>query len=614
MNRCRSSNRFESFRLYAATAALLAPLAFLTVLLTAARVPADTLPAATPAPAPPDPLTLDKKLIDEAKQGSEIMANLTQLCDGIGSRLTGTPQLKKANEWAAEKMKSYGLTDVHLEGWTIPVGWQRGSALLRVIDPEPGLPMTVAAMAWTASTPGKINGEVTVLTAKNSKDLAAYKGKLKGAIVLQGAPSEMRPVTDTSMFDLNRRRGGRRGPGAGPDANPDAKPDAKSEPKADTQVDAKAGAKAGAKPDAKTKPDAKPGEKQDGKPTLTEAEAMQNYMQMFLFRKELRAFLRAEGAAVLLMDSDKPHGLLNMTGSWPGNDRVSGADPLPSLFVTHEDYSHLYRLATRPGGGHARVEVEIHNTITPGPIPVYNTVGEIRGVEKPDEYVVLGAHIDSWDLAQGTTDNGTGTCVVLEAARILSKSGVHPKRTIRFCLFSGEEQGLYGSRAYVKQHAAEMPKISMALVHDTGTGKVLGIGTQGRESSQKILQSELVSLKELGCTDINTRSMPGSDHQSFESAGVPGFAVQQDWDEYRFTHHSQSDTLDKAKEASLIQGAQVLTVTALRVANLPNLLPHDKPPRKSPWETEPDSKKPATEKAAANDAKAPAAKEAAGKK
>jgi carboxypeptidase Q len=521
-------------------------------------------------------------------------------------------------------MKSYGLTEVHEEGWTIPVGWQRGTATLRVVEPEVGQPMTVAAMAWTVSTPGKVTGDVVVLNAKTSKELVAYKGKLKGAIVLQGAPGEMRPVTDTSLFDPNRMRGGRRGM-RGPGANPDAKPGEKSTPKAEE-------AKEASKPDAKTDPAAKPGDKPDAKPSEKEeakaspgmpsggpgagpgGDPMRMFQEMMAFRKELREFLHTEGVAVFLMDSDKPHGLLNMTGSWPGNDRVTGTDPTPSLFVVHEHYAQLYRLATRPGGGHTRAEAEIHNTITPGPIQVYNTVGEIRGLEKPDEYVVLGAHIDSWDLAQGTTDNGTGTCVVLEAARILSKSGIRPKRTIRFCLFSGEEQGLHGSRAYVKQHKDEMPRTSMALVHDTGTGKVVGIGTQGRDSSKAILEKELTSLKDLGCTDVNTRSMPGSDHMSFESAGVPGFAVQQDWDEYRFTHHSQSDTLDKAKEPALVQGAQVLAVAALRVANLPDLLPHDKPPRRSPWDNDPETKKPA-EKADAKDAKEPAAKEQpAGKK
>jgi Zn-dependent M28 family amino/carboxypeptidase len=234
----------------------------------------------------------------------------------------------------------------------------------------------------------------------------------------------------------------------------------------------------------------------------------------------------------------------------------------------------LYRLATRPEPAKTRIEIELTNKIIPGPITVYNTVGEIKGSDKPDEFVILGAHLDSWDLAQGTTDNGT--CVVLEAARILAKSGVKPQRTIRFVLFTGEEQGMYGSKAYVQKHKEEMAKISLCLVHDTGTGKVTGIGTQGRAAVKPVLEAELASLKDLGFKEVNTRSMGGSDHQSFEAAGVPGFAVQQDLSEYRLTHHSQSDTLDKAKEADLIQGAQVLAVTALRVANMPELLPRTK--------------------------------------
>jgi len=166
---------------------------------------------------------------------------------------------------------------------------------------------------------------------------------------------------------------------------------------------------------------------------------------------------------------------------------------------------------------------------------------------------------------------------VLETARILAQSGIKPKRTIRFVLFTGEEQGLMGSKAYCEKHKAELPKISMCLVHDTGTGKAIGIGTQGRPIIKPILEAELTSLTALGLKEINSRSLGGSDHASFDQAGVPGFALQQDMSEYRLTHHTQSDTLDKAHEADLIQGAQVMAVTALRVANMPELLPRDKP-------------------------------------
>jgi acetylornithine deacetylase/succinyl-diaminopimelate desuccinylase-like protein len=481
---------------------------------------------------------LDQKVLEAAKKDPEIMANLTHLSDVIGPRLTGSAAVKKANQWTAEKMKAYGLENVELEPWTIPAGWERGPAAARVVEPDNGRTLLLASAGWTPGTKGKVTGDVVVITARNSKDLEKYKGKLKDAIVLQGAPANVRPITEPGGL-----------PGARPTPPPETKPDADK------------------KPDTEKKPEGATTEAQPPRP---------DFEQMRAFRRELAEFLRTEGAAVLLHDAGKPHGLLTTTGGWRGNDRVSAPEPLPSAYVAHEHYALLHRLATRPEPARTRVEIEISNKMTPGPITVYNTVGEIKGSEKPDEYVILGAHLDSWDLAQGTTDNGTGSCVVLEAARMLVKSGVKPKRTIRFVLFTGEEQGLYGSKAYVQKHKDELPKVSLCLVHDTGTGKVVGIGTQGREPVKPILEAELTSLKELGLKEINLRSMGGSDHQSFEAAGVPGFAVQQDMSEYRLTHHSQSDTLDKAKEADLIQGAQVMAVTALRVANLPDLLPRAK--------------------------------------
>jgi hypothetical protein len=596
----------------------------LVALLLICQAPPAADPPANLAPANPDALALDKKILNEAKSGSEIMANLTYLSDVIGPRLTGSAALKRANEWTAEKMRSYGLTNVHLEGWTIPMGWERGSVSMRLIDPPGGRPLIAAALGWTPSTKGKVEGDVVILNAKNTTELAAYKGKLKDAIVLSRPPDTIRPVKDPDWgFGAPRRKEG--GPA----------------PKAE-----------GPRPNR-----------------------MRDFRAMMTFRRELAEFLRTEGAAVMVMDAGKPHGLLTMTGSWPGEDRISARDPLPSLFMAHEHYALLYRLASRPAPARTRVEVEITNTFVPGPIPVYNTVGEIKGSEKPDEVVVLGAHLDSWDLGQGTTDNGTGTSVVLEAARILARSGIKPKRTIRFILFTGEEQGLYGSRAYVKQHKDELSRVSMALVHDTGTGKVKGLGLQEREKIKPILEKELASLKELGAFDINLESMGGSDHQSFDSAewfqltdkamaalrtaevpegvlskltplkdkplalrkefveelgkvldkdeltrfqdrilthadstSVPGFAFQQEPDEYRFTHHSQSDTLDKAKEPNLIQGAQAMALIGLRVANLPDLLPKERPPRQGrdrfDFFAPPEEKKPAPEKKAEPEKKA----------
>jgi carboxypeptidase Q len=501
-------------------------LAFLSVAsLTLAQAPTATKETKA---AEAEALARDQTVLATAKKDSEIMANLTYLSDMIGPRLTGSAALKKANQWTADKMKGYGLTNVDLEPWSIPAGWERGTATARVIEPDNGRTLSLAAVGWTPGTKGKIEAEIVVVTAKNAKELEPYKGKLKNAVVLQGPPTNVRPITDMNFFPSGR-------PGPRPETPmPEKEPDKKPEPE------------------------------------------QPNYRQMAAFRAELMEFLRTEGAVVLLQDAGKPHGLLTAGGGWRGPDRASAPEPLPSAFVAHEHYALLYRLATRPEPAKTRIEIEIANKIIPGPIVVYNTVGEIKGSEKPDEYVILGAHLDSWDLGQGTTDNGTGSAVVLEAARILVKSGVKPKRTIRFVLFTGEEQGLHGSKAYIQKHKDELPRISLCLVHDTGTGKVVGIGTQGRAPVKPLLETQLVSLKELGLKEINMRSMGGSDHASFDQAGVPGFAVQQDMAEYRLTHHSQSDTLDKAQEADLIEGAQVMAVTALRVANLPNLLPRDK--------------------------------------
>jgi hypothetical protein len=504
-------------------------------------------PGEAKSPAPASATELDTRLIEAGRTHSEVMANLTYLSDVIGPRLTGSANLKKANEWAAARMTAYGLTNVSMEAWELPVGWERGTASARLVEPDNGRSLTVAAMAWTPGTNGKVVGDVVVVNAKTPEELKPYEGKLKNAIVLRGAPAEIESMTKFLARPMFGGAGAEKGQKAA-----EKTAERTEQPKADA-------------------PPARPG-RDGGFNTRNFGEAMR-------FRREMAEFLRKEGVAVMLTDAGKPHGLLTMTGGWRGQDRVSAPDPLPTLFVTHDHYALLHRLATRPNAGPPRMEVEVANKFVPGPLAVYNTVGEIRGSEKPDEFVVLGAHIDSWDLAQGTTDNGTGTCVVLEAARILAKSGVAPKRTIRFVLFSGEEQGLHGSKAFVARHKADMPKTTAAIVHDTGTGRVKGISLMGREVLKPILEEELAALKELGVTEITTQPMGGSDHQSFEGAGVPGFMFRQDPAEYRLTHHSQSDTLDKAREPDLVQGAQVMAVAAMRLANRAEMLPRDKPER-----------------------------------
>ncbi|HEY2784427.1 MAG TPA: M28 family peptidase, partial [Fimbriiglobus sp.] len=293
----------------------------------------------------------------------------------------------------------------------------------------------------------------------------------------------------------------------------------------------------------------------------------------------LNDFLKEEGAAALLIDSGKPQGLLNMTGSWARDGSIP-EDGLARLFITHDHLTLLYRLIKEQNITPI-VEVEVKNTFVKGPITCYNTVGDIVGSEKPDEIVLLGAHLDSWDLGTGSTDNGTGTSVVLECARALGKlaqEGFRPKRTIRCVLFTGEEEGLHGSKQYCIRHKDELTKHDATLVHDTGTGKVNSFGALGRVKVQQIMADQFDSLKEIGFIGLTPRGMAGgTDHASFNAVGVPGFACEQDPDEYRWTHHTQTDTFDKVKGPNLVEGAQVMAVTALRIANLPEMLPKELP-------------------------------------
>ena len=556
--------------------------------LSAALLQVPSVRAIEPAPTPraaaakemaPD--ALDRELMKEITDNSELMKNLQYLSDEIGPRLTGSKNLKRANDWAAEKMKSYGLEDVKLEGWEIPIGWERGTASLKLVEPDTGVRCTVAAWAWTPGTKGKVTGPVVVLRGRTMEDLKVYKDKLKDAIVLLSSPGTVGPVTDTSYGPLS--------PGAKKDApKEEAKKDEpkKDEKKKDEKQDEPQYAPA--EEEAQQPKDEK---KDEPKEAIPFGDGRIRGIPRELMR-ELDDFLIAEGVACRLLNSRKPHNLLMMSGQWRPGDRATPQDVMPQLAVAHEYYAMLFRLASRKGAV-TKAEVEITNTFVPGPIEVFNTVGEVRGSEKPDEFVVVGAHLDSWDLGTGTTDNGTGSCVVLETARAvaaLAKRGYPPKRTIRFCLFTGEEQGLHGSKQYVIRHKEEMPKTSAALVHDTGTGRVTGFGLHGWESAKKMLDPELASLATMeGWKGLDLGGVQGSDHQSFHPAGVPGFCCRQDIDEYKFTHHTQSDTFDHAKGPNLKQGGQVMAVTCVRAANLPELLPRERivPKKDEPKKDEP---------------------------
>lgn len=279
--------------------------------------------------------------------------------------------------------------------------------------------------------------------------------------------------------------------------------------------------------------------------------------------EDLIPALKAAGALAVLTDSGKSKGLLNTNSPWK-------LDPngLPIAFIAHPDYERL--CATK-----SKLVLDLSGDFGPAGNGL-DTWGELTGSEHPEQCVILGAHLDSWDLATGATDNGAGAAVVLEAARLLVKSGLRPTRTIRFVLFGGEELGYLGSTAYVK--AQPLDKISAVFVMDTGAGAINGFALQSRPEAAKVLMPLLAPLAKLGVTETDLRDEGGTDHVPFDRAGVPAFCAEQIQHDYAAIHHSEADTLAHARPAELEQAAQVMAYTALAVADLPEALPRERGP------------------------------------
>lgn len=459
-------------------------------------------------------------LIAQATDSSRVMETLQHLTDVIGPRLSGSPAMRKANDWVAARLRSYGPT-AGLEEYQFGVTWERGPAAFRITAPFTRA-VTGHSWAWTAGTGGKtLAGPVVLADLSTPESLAVYRPRLKGAWVLSRPSLEIWNPDGPAMT-------------AADSARIKAARDLRATLRADTSAAADF--------------------------------ARRQYAL------DLPYLLQSAGALGTLYDGAKEHALMTMSGS---PTRVA---PLPNVVISHEDYTLFERLLR--AGLTPRFEGRVENTLGRKPVPQWNTVGEIRGSEKPGEVVILGAHLDSWDLGTGTTDNGTGSAVVIDAARSIARSGVKPKRTIRFILFSGEEEGLLGSRAYAAAHSAEADSIQAVLVLDNGTGRITGQALQGWDELAGLWRALLAPVAPLGADSVRSAMKSGTDHLSFIPYGVPAFNFDQEWRGYFHTHHSQSDTYDKAVPDDLRQATAVMAVTAVELANLPTLLPRG--PRSEP--------------------------------
>ena len=545
-------------------------------------------PAATPSYYGPQPAKEDidlgiyAQIRAEGLQHSHVMEYISGLSDGIGPRLTGSPNMKKANEWTRDRLTDAGLENAHLEDWgEFGMGWAQVNSWARMVTPDTE-PIWIQAAPWSAATKGAVSGDAVLMELNTEADLAKFKGRLAGKVVLLGAPHAMVDITEPLFTRYT-----------------------------DEELKEMEGP---------------PAPRRGAAPTPNIAQLLADRARLTALRTAALKMMTDEGVAAIISparDGGKGGGSgiifddnganLSRTAS-----QRSGAVAIPNAVTTVEMYGRMYRLlkANVP----VKLEVNIETTFTGDHEHGFNTVAEIPGSDPKlkDQIVMVGGHLDSWIAGTGATDNGAGSVVAMEAVRILKALGLKPKRTIRIALWSGEEQGLYGSRGYVKQHfgevtlpasttgdAALMAALGMGGERgplkttkewetldayynlDNGSGKVRGVYTQGNFAIGPIFAQWIAPLKDLGVTTITNRNTGGTDHLSFDAVGLPGFQYIQDELDYETrTHHSNMDTVEHIKEADLEQAAVVEAIflynTSEREAMMPRKpyphpeLDHDK--------------------------------------
>jgi len=496
-----------------------------------------------------DSSVLVAKIIEVGKTDNRVQDHLNYLTNRIGPRLTGSEGLQAACEWACDEFESMGL-ESRLEQWgEFEVGFERGPSTGIMISPKK-MKLEFGTNAWTAGTKGRVLGKV-ILAPKSMEQLEEMRDSIKGAYVL----SERMP---------RRRRPRRRAQPQQPDPPKEIKPEEKPEDKKPEDTKPETPQPENKDSEKKSDDPDEPEKKDEPKPlTREQRQAIQDEI------------MKCEPAGIVQGTFNE----LILTG---GNYRVE-MDSLPTVPVISllkEQWDEIKQLVEN--GEDVEVAFDIRNHFRRGPIPLYNVIADIPGTNWPDQYVIVGGHIDSWDGATGATDNGAGCATTLEAARILMAAEAKPKRTIRFMLWSGEEQGLLGSRAFVEKHQKDVNEnVSAVFVHDGGTNYVAGIRcTEAMKPDFEQIFAAAMELDERAPFEIQTvpamRPRGGSDHTPFIRAGVPGFFwKQQGRATYRTTHHTQFDTYDTVVPEYQKHSSIVIAIGALGTANLDHLLPRD---------------------------------------
>lgn len=526
------------------------------------------------------------KIKAEGLQRSQVMELNSWLSDVYAPRLTGSPGIEKAANWVMGRLKEWGLVNIRMEPFTNRSGFERGwtndKFYLAAVTPErfaiPGTPT-----AWTPGTNGLVTGEVVLVTATTGEGLAPHKGKLKGKWVMTQAAPDVAAYWQASATRYTAEQlAAMEGPQA----------------QAEFGVAAPGGGRAAAGPGQRSEgPPAAAGQPQPQGPGGGRGGTAN-------VRNE---FFRAEGVLGTLSTAPRGHGLYTISGSRTNDPAAT----LPAIVIAAEHYGRIARILAK--NIPVTLEADIRNTYYPNP-QVFNVVGEIPGTDKADEVVLIGGHFDTWHASTGAADNGNGTAAMMEAMRILKATGVPLRRTVRIGLWGAEEQGLIGSREYVAAHYAtrqavpgaaagapgraaaapggergagggrgaqgplqlkpEHAKFSVYFNIDNGTGALRGIYTQGNEAVVPIFREWIEPFRSLGMTTVTTRNTSGTDHQSFDSVGLPGFQFIQDPIEYStITHHTNMDYYERLQPRDNIQMATIVAGFAYLAANRDEKLP-----------------------------------------
>jgi carboxypeptidase Q len=490
-----------------------------------------------------------QKIKDEGFKRSQVMDLMSWLTDVYGPRLTGSPITKRAGDWTIEQFRKWGLANPHYEWWgPFGRGWVNDRMIAQVTAPV-AFPVIGYPGAWSDGTNGLVNNDVILVpnTIQTAADFAPYRGKLKGKIVVSQPPRDLQPLMTApgrryTEEELNRManpfpvagtggRGGRGGRGAGtPAPNPSTSP-----------------------------------------------------------RVNLQQCLADEGvAAVLTPGGGNSHGGNVFVGGG-GSRSVDAPRGIPQVTLTPEHYGRIYRILDK--GMPVKMELDVKNTFYTTELNSFNIIAEIPGTDKADEVVMVGAHFDSWHSGTGATDNAAGSAVMMEAMRILKASGLPMRRTVRIGLWTGEEQGLIGSREYVTAHFADRNSMQTKPEHskfsayynvDNGTGAIRGIYLQGNNAVGPIFSQwmRILNNDTISVGHIAPGNTGGTDHQSFDAVGLPGFQFIQDAVEYGSrTHHSSQDLYERIQPADMKHNAVAVAAFVYFTANRPELLPRKPQPQ-----------------------------------